>query len=264
MLNSPFFGSVLGFIFLIRIIVHRASIMNKDELYACLIELERILGDLITLNYEFQAASYGITTSDYEFQAASYGITTSDSELTYKRHDRLKDNLFDLLVLRLYQLFEIHSILGKTLNQYNKKLIPILKQQWQVIENEKKIIIKWRDELVAHSGKRAKDFQLYVELDPNYFTNIEKILKMSRLAVIYIWSLHANLFTEYQEAWKIRDQKMSNLKHFDITELLTRLIVSEKQYFDDTNKILLANGLKTGIFCGYDDYPMNNTLSNKS
>jgi len=224
--------------------------IKKEEFYSCLIELEHILDDLMTLNYEFQEASYT--------------IMSSDSEIKFKRYDRLKDILYDLIVLRLYQLFEIHSLLGRFLKHYNKKLILTLKPQWKIIDAEKKIITKWRNELIAHSGSRAKDFQLYNEVDSDYFINIEKILKTSRFAVIYLWSVRASLFSEYEKAWKIKDRKMFNLKHFEISELLAKLILSEKQYFEETNKLLLANNLKTNIFCGYDDYPISHITENKS
>lgn len=226
--------------------------MNSDELfYACLIELERVLDDLMTLNYELQESSYT--------------MTTSGSEEKFKRYDRLKDMLFDLAIIRLYQLFEIHSLLGEHLSKQNKlNLLSILKPQWKIIENEREIINHWRNELVAHSKERAKDFQLYHELDPNYFETIRKVLKTSRHAVIYLWSLRANLYHEYEMAWKIKDEKMSKLRYFDSTELLADIINSEKQYFDQTNELLKKNNLIPSIFCGYDEWPMSNNLSNKS
>ena len=224
---------------------------EPDKLfYACLIELEHILDDLMTLNYELQESNYN--------------MTTSDSEEKFNRYDRLKDVLFDLTVIRLYQLFEIHSLLGKHMTKNKTKLLPILKPQWKIILNEKNNITFWRNEIVAHSFKRANDFQLYNELDPNYDKSITEILKISRYAVIYLWSLRGNLHEEYELAWKIKDQKMSRLKYFDSATLLTKIISSEKRYFDQTHVLLKKNNFLTVPFCGYDDWPMSSNLSNKS
>jgi len=176
----------------------------------------------------------------------------------YKRNDRLKDVIFDGLVLRLYKLFEIHSQLGKCLAEQNKlELITNLKEQWKEITSSQKTINDWRNNIVAHSGDRAKDFQLYHEFDPNYFETIKTILKTSRHAVIYLWAIHGNLYEEYEQAWKIKDKKMLNLRYYNITELLTELMKSEKDFFEETNQILKKNNLKIGIFCGYDKYPMS-------
>ena len=221
------------------------TLNSTESFYACLIELEQILDDLMTLNYEMQEASYAISTTN----------TGTDD---YKKHDRLKDIIFESIVLKLYKLFEIHSLLGKCLTEQNKlHILKALQEQWKKISSQQKIIHDWRDGIVAHSRERAKDFLLYNELDPNYFDTIKTILKISRCAVIYLWAIRANLYDDYEKAWKMKDEKMSNLKRYDITQLLSELINSENHFFEETNDILKKNNLKTNIFCGYDKYPMN-------
>jgi len=219
---------------------------KNNELFACIIETEQILDDLMTLNYEIQEAAYE--------------MNTSSDEVIYKIADRRKDILFEGIVIKLYKLFEVHSILGKCIIELGKQqTLSLLKPFWKLIISHEKMISNWRNEIVAHSSQRAKDFKLYNEIDSNYFTNIQIILKVSRYAVIYLWALRGNLYHEYIDAWKKKDEKMLSIQRFDINDLFTTIIHSEKDFFKKINDVLEQNNLQKGIFCGYHKWPMEKT-----
>ena len=217
---------------------------NNDELFACLIETEQILDDLMTLNYHLEKTTYD--------------MTTSSDRSEFGKHDRLKDMLFENIVIKLYKLFEVHSIIGKSMVILGKqKIMSLLKPFWKKILSHESMITQWRNEIVAHSGKRAKDFKLFTEVDPDYFNNIQIILKVSRYAVIYLWALRGNLLSEYDNAYEKKDKKMENFEWINTEDLLVNLIYDEKKFFNEINKTLEDNKLPKTIFCGYDNWPIN-------
>lgn len=220
--------------------------MSKSDfqLHACLIETEQILDDLMTLNYEIEKATYD--------------MATSPDETKYKIADRKKDMFLDQTIIKLYTLFEVHSTLGKCIVDLGKQqMLTSLKPHWKKISKHEKMITLWRDQIVAHSEDRAKDFKLFTEIDPSYFENIPIILSVSRFAVIYLWALRVNLLQEFKDAWKRKDEKMEGMKWLNIEDLLTNLIHEEKNFFKEINKTLKENNLTETIFCGYDEWPMN-------
>ena len=213
-------------------------------LHACLIETEQILDDLMTLNYEIEKVTYDMATSPDETQ--------------YKIADRKKDMFLEQTIIKLYKLFEVHPILGKCIVDLGKQqMLTLLKPHWKKILKHKKMIITWRDQIVAHSGDRAKDFKLFTEIDPAYFENIPIILLVSRYSVIYLWALRVNLLQEFEDAWKKKDVKMEGYKWINTEDLLTNLIHGEKDFFKKVNKTLKENNLTETIFCGYDEWPIN-------
>ncbi len=198
------------------------------------IELNHILASLINTHYNFEECIKNApkhVIANYEFSNT-------------KKINSLIDILINNMIIQLYKFSEISDKLyeiEKTTYQ-SSELLKTLKDLKNVILSDDSKIRKWRNEIVAHSEKQAKNYEPIYLKDPNYNTSIKDFILQSRLLMYYILIFFHELPSESTNTSSIVNEINQNIEEIHLKEWWPIMLKKEIKILSQTNEILHKNG----------------------
>lgn len=115
---------------------------------------------------------------------------------------KLSSILMEYLIINLSRLLEIHPTLAKNLREMGEEMLEkSLQDFWQPIQKQAKRIKRWRNKIVAHADKKAKNILTYPEVDENYEFFPREIFLMSVCVLLYTAGISRNV-PEFADAIK--------------------------------------------------------------
>ncbi|MGI0047744.1 MAG: hypothetical protein ACREBB_11245 [Nitrosotalea sp.] len=160
----------------------------------------------------------------------------------------LEKVLIDLMVIRLYRLYEIHPILGKVLNERAEEirnLLKILSDVWNQIKSYRKKIKLWRNNRVAHSNDQAKKYVPIHIIDEDYKNTIKDILLCSRLAFWYYYVIYCNAKDLFDVADSIYETRYGKSDYIYSHQMWRDIDKDEETVISEINEKLQKGGFMT-------------------